>query len=96
MPHVLGRHGDIYTGDCKLRQQHRKQKGNISMPIDHHRLWNSKQAAKEFLLSHVGVLLHELGRYVAANESGLAAGHIVIEASDCKTTSGRFVIRVST
>lgn len=61
------------------------------MPIDRRRLWRDKRAAMKFLLSHAGVLLHELGHYVAANETGLVAGHLMIEASDDET-SGRFVI----
>jgi hypothetical protein len=61
------------------------------MAIDRRRFWSDKRAAKRFLLSRAGVLLHELGHYVATNETGLAAGHLLVEASD-ETTSGRFVI----
>lgn len=62
------------------------------MPIDRHRLCSDKRAAKKFLLSQAGVLLHELGHHIAANETNLVAGHLMIEASHDETTSGRFVI----
>jgi hypothetical protein len=60
------------------------------MPINRDLLWKNKSAAKEFLQSQAGVTLHELGHYAAANEKGLVAGHILIEASDCNVTSGQF------
>ena len=67
-------------------------KAILKMFIDRDRLWSDKRAAKKFLLSLAGVLLHELGHYVAANETSLVAGHLMIKASDDETTSGRFVI----
>lgn len=62
------------------------------MIIDRSRLWSNKQAAKQFLLSSAGVLLHELGHHAAANEVGVTAGHVLLEVNDCETASGRFVI----
>jgi hypothetical protein len=63
---------------------------NNAMRIDRNLFWNNKSKAKEFLLSRAGVTLHELGHYTTANETGLVAGHILIEALDCKVTSGKF------
>lgn len=62
------------------------------MTLDRPHLCSDKRAAKKFLLSSAGVLLHELAHYVAANETSLVAGHLMIEASNDETASGRFVI----
>jgi|SRR5665213_32221 len=60
------------------------------MPIDRKQLWKSQSNARRFLQSQTGVLLHELGHHAAANERSPVVGHLLIEAQDSETTSGRF------
>lgn len=66
------------------------EKESTFMSIDRYLFWNGKSQAKGFLQSQAGVTLHELGHYIVANEKELVAGHILIEALDCETTSGKF------
>jgi hypothetical protein len=67
-----------------------REKANTVMSIDRELLWKSKSAAKQFLQSQAGVILHELGHYAAANESSLVVGHLLVDALDCETPSGKF------
>jgi hypothetical protein len=67
-----------------------RKEGNNAMRIDRDLFRNSKSKAKEFLQSTAGVTLHELGHYIVANENDHVAGHILVEALDCKVTSGKF------
>lgn len=55
------------------------------MPIDQRALKADSRLAETFLASQAGVLLHELGHYVAANAEGIVPGHIVLN-----THSGGF------
>lgn len=50
------------------------------MPIDQRALNADVRLAETFLASQAGVLLHELGHYVAANAERVVAGHIVLTA----------------
>jgi hypothetical protein len=54
------------------------------------------QPLSDFLESRQGVLLHELGHYVAANIGGLVSGYIIVEDRDDRDCSGAFhIARVS-
>jgi hypothetical protein len=61
------------------------------VPIDRDQLWQNKSAAKELLQSQAGVIVHELGHYAAANETSPVFGHLLVDALDRKTSSGKFV-----
>lgn len=50
------------------------------MPIDQRTLRADAHLAETFLASQAGVLLHELGHYVAANAECVVPGHIVLTA----------------
>lgn len=50
------------------------------MPIDPHALKADARLAETFLASQTGVLLHELGHYVAANAERVVPGHIILAA----------------
>jgi hypothetical protein len=54
-------------------------------------LWKNKSAAKEFLQSQAGATLHEVAHYSSANESSPVFGHLLVDALDCETSSGKFV-----
>jgi hypothetical protein len=62
-----------------------------------HRYSDCPQPLSDFVLeSRQGVLLHELGHYVAANVGGLVSGYIIIEDRDDRDCSGAFhIARVS-
>ncbi|MBP1092148.1 hypothetical protein [Bradyrhizobium diazoefficiens] len=52
------------------------------MPISREDFHQNPEAAKQFLESREGALLHELGHYVAANVDGLVSAHVIVEDRD--------------
>ncbi len=66
------------------------------MPILQNYSRDNPMGMSRFLESRQGVLLHELGHYVAANIDGLVSGHLIIEDRDDRNCSGAFrIARVS-
>jgi hypothetical protein len=59
------------------------------MPIDRELLHKNPDAARAFLTSQSGAILHELGHYVAANLDCMIRGHLVIKAGG---SSGAFAL----
>jgi hypothetical protein len=57
------------------------QRNEAPMPIDRELLHNHPEAAKAFLDSQEGSLLHEVGHYVAANIGGMISGHLIVNAT---------------
>ena len=49
------------------------------MPIPRNDFHQNPEAAMQFLESQSGLLMHELGHFVAANVDGLVSAHIIIE-----------------
>lgn len=51
------------------------------MPINRKLLHADAKAAKAFLDSRKGTILHEAGHYVAANMAGMLSGHLIVSAT---------------
>ena len=52
------------------------------MPIDRELLHADAEAAKVFLDSSKGTILHEVGHYVGANMAGILSGHLIVSAKN--------------
>lgn len=66
------------------------------MSIEREHFHQDPEAARDFLEGREGVLLHELGHYVAANLDGLVSGHIIVEDRECRDcTAALHIVRVS-
>ena len=60
------------------------------MPVARNFYWNNVDAARRFIRSRAGILMHELSHYVALNVDGPVGGHIIVSNSD--RGGGAFVI----